>query len=50
MRNDRKERKKAGVEDGAQRERDITNKYSEVKRGGEKVTTAERRGRREEMR
>lgn len=38
-------RKKEEAEDDAWRERDITNKCSEVKRGVKKVTSMGRRGR-----
>lgn len=46
-RNNRKERKNVEGEEDARRDRDITNKCSEVKRGVKKVTSMERRGRRE---
>lgn len=49
-RNNRKERKKEEAEDDAWRERDITNKCSEVKRGVKKVTSMVRRGKREQRR
>lgn len=47
---EKKERKKVEAEDDAWRERDITNKCSEVKRGVKKVTSMGRRGRREQRR
>lgn len=45
---DRKERNKVEEEDDTQREEHITDKWGEVKRGGVKMTSTERR--REETR